>query len=71
MIQSWQTDLLNLQLSLTVKPMFKYIGSVDHLRALVRLSDGTLGRFSIPRGTRREDGHHQDQRRHNFPLLPH
>ena len=54
MIQSWQTDLLNLQLSLTVKPMFKYIGSVDHLRALVRLSDGTLGRFSIPRGTRRE-----------------
>ncbi len=54
MIQSWQTDLLNLQLSLTVKPMFKYIGSVNHLRTLVGLSDNTLGRLAIPRGTQRE-----------------
>jgi acetyl esterase/lipase len=53
-VQSWQTDLLNLQLSLTVKPMFKYIGSIDQLRALVKLSDNTMGRLAIPRGTRRE-----------------
>jgi monoterpene epsilon-lactone hydrolase len=55
MIQSWQTDLLNLQLSLTVKPMFKYISSIDHLRKLVNLSDNTLGKLTIPRGTQRED----------------
>ena len=34
MIQSWQTDLFNLQLSLTVKPMFKYVGDIDNLRRL-------------------------------------
>lgn len=54
MIQSWQTDLFNLQLSLTVKPMFKYMSSIDHIRKLVNFSDGTLGRLSIPRGTHRE-----------------
>ncbi len=53
-MQSWQTDLLNLQLSLSVKPMFKYVGSIDRIRQMVRLSDGLLGKVAIPKGTRRE-----------------
>jgi acetyl esterase/lipase len=54
MIQSWQTDLFNLQLSLTVKPMFRYVGDIDNLRRLVNFSDNTVGRLAIPRGTQRE-----------------
>jgi monoterpene epsilon-lactone hydrolase len=53
-MQSWQTDLLNLQLTLTVKPMFKYVKSLDRIRQLVNVSDRTLGRLAIPRSTRRE-----------------
>jgi acetyl esterase/lipase len=53
-MQSWQTDLLNLQLSLSVKPMFKYVGSIDRLRQMVDLSDGLLGKLIIPRGTERK-----------------
>ena len=53
-MQSWQTDLLNLQLSLTMKPMFKYVGSIDRIRQFVDLSDGFLGKFAIPKGTTRE-----------------
>ena len=53
-MQSWQTDLLNLQLNLTVKPMFKYVSSLERIRQLVRVSDNTVGRLAIPRGTRRE-----------------
>jgi len=53
-MQSWQTDLLNLQLSLSVKPMFKYVGSIDRIRQVVSLSDGLLGKVAIPKGTRRE-----------------
>ena len=52
--QSWQTDLLNLQLTLTVKPMFKYVSSLERLRQMVKLMDDTVGRLAIPRGTRRE-----------------
>ncbi len=55
MIQSWQTDLLNLQLSLTVKPMFKYVSNIEHIRKLVHVSDSIMGRIAIPRGTRREE----------------
>jgi acetyl esterase/lipase len=54
-MQSWQTDLLNLQLTLTMKPMFKYIGSVDQMRRIVSLADNSLGRLAIPRTTQRED----------------
>lgn len=54
MMQSWQTDLLNLQLSLSVKPLFRVVGSINQVRNLVRISDQTLGRFSVPRGSRRE-----------------
>ena len=54
-MQSWQTDLLNLQLTLTVKPIFKYIGSVDRIRQIVALGDNLLGPLAIPRGTVRCD----------------
>ena len=53
-MQSWQTDLLNLQLSLSVKPMFKYVGSIERIRQMVDLSDGLLGKFAVPRGTWRK-----------------
>ena len=53
-MQSWQTDLLNLQLSLTMKPMFKYVGSLDRIRQFVDFGDGVLGKLAIPKGTQRE-----------------
>jgi monoterpene epsilon-lactone hydrolase len=52
-MQSWQTDFLNLYLSLTMKPMLRWIGSIDRLRLLVRCSDGLFGRLAIPQGTLR------------------
>ncbi len=54
-MQSWQADLLNLQLSLSVKPMLKYVGSVDWIRRMVDFSDHWLGKFAVPRKTRREN----------------
>ncbi|MEH6636944.1 MAG: alpha/beta hydrolase, partial [Halioglobus sp.] len=53
-MQSWQAELLNLQLSLTMKPMFKYVGSIDRMRQMVNFSDSTVGKIAIPKGTRRE-----------------
>lgn len=53
-MQSWQTDLLNLQLSLGMKPMLRRVGSIDLIRKLVDLSDRYVGRIAVPRGTRRE-----------------
>lgn len=53
-MQSWQADLLNLQLSLSMKPMLKYIGSVDLIRRMVDFSDHWLGKIAVPRKTRRE-----------------
>lgn len=53
-MQSWQTDLLNLQLNFTMKPMFKYIGSIDRLRQLVNIGDTIMGKLAIPKGTERE-----------------
>jgi len=53
-MQSWQADLLNLQLSLSVKPMLKYVGSVDWIRRVVDISDHWLGKIAVPRKTRRE-----------------
>lgn len=53
-MQSWQTDLLNLQLSLTMKPMFKYIGSIDRLRQIIDVGDNLVGKLAIPRGTERK-----------------
>jgi acetyl esterase/lipase len=53
-MQSWQTDLLNLQLGLSLKPVLKYVGSIDLIRKVVGFSDGTVGKMAIPKGTRRE-----------------
>ncbi|MCB1730049.1 MAG: alpha/beta hydrolase [Halieaceae bacterium] len=53
-MQSWQTDLLNLQLSLGMKPMLRRVGSIDLIRKLVDLSDRYVGRIAVPRGTLRE-----------------
>lgn len=53
-MQSWQTDLLNLQLSLSVKPMLKHMGSIDRIRKLVGFSDDTIGKMALPKGTERE-----------------
>jgi acetyl esterase/lipase len=54
MMQSWQTDLLNLQLSLSMKPLFRFLGSVDRVRTLVKMMDLTVGRLGIPRHTSRK-----------------
>jgi monoterpene epsilon-lactone hydrolase len=53
-MQSWQTDLLNLQLSLSVKPLLRHVGSIDHVRKVVDFSDRYFGRIAVPRGTLRE-----------------
>lgn len=53
-MQSWQTDLLNLQLSLGIKPMLRHVGSIDRIRTLVGVSDKVMGRLALPRGTQRE-----------------
>ena len=53
-MQSWQTDLLNLQLSLVLKPLMRHVGSVDRIRQIVGISDCLIGPLAIPRGTQRE-----------------
>ena len=53
-MQSWQTDLLNLQLSLSVKPMLRHVGSIERVRNVVDFSDRVFGRLAVPRGTQRE-----------------
>ena len=53
-MQSWQTDLLNLQLSLSIKPMLRHMDSIDRIRKLVAVSDRVVGRLALPRGTQRE-----------------
>jgi monoterpene epsilon-lactone hydrolase len=50
-MQSWQTDLLNLQLSLTFKQMMKYVGSVDRIRNIMELADNAVARIIVPRNT--------------------
>ena len=50
-MQSWQTDLLNLQLSLTFKQMMKYVGSVDRIRKIMKFADNAVGRIIVPRNT--------------------
>ena len=45
--------LLNLQLSLSMKPMLKYMDSIERIRQLVNFSDTYLGRFAVPKTTRR------------------
>ena len=50
---SWQTELLNLYLSVGVKPMLKRIESVETGRRLVWAGDSTWARLAIPWQTRR------------------
>lgn len=53
-MQSWQTDLLNLQLSLSLKPMLRHMGSVGRIRRIVGIVDGVVAPIALPRGTLRE-----------------
>lgn len=53
-MQSWQTDLLNLQLSLSMKPLLKHVGSIDRIRKVVNFSDTCLSKVMVPRNTQRE-----------------
>lgn len=53
-MQSWQTDLLNLQLTLSMKPLLRHVNSIDRVRQLVGFSDKIIGRIAVPKGTRRE-----------------
>jgi acetyl esterase/lipase len=50
-MQSWQTDLVNLYLRTTVKPMLSQVRSLHMLRSAMTLSDKTVGRLMIPRNT--------------------
>jgi len=51
---SWQADLLNLQLSVGVKPALKRLKNINTIRNLLHLSDSSVGRASVPWGTARE-----------------
>jgi acetyl esterase/lipase len=51
--QSWQTDLLNLYFSSSLKPAMRWIKSIRLIRAITALSDATTGRAFIPFGTDR------------------
>jgi acetyl esterase/lipase len=53
-MQSWQTDVVNLSLSLGMKNSFRHISSLKHLRTVMGFVDGTAGRLSLPRNTLRE-----------------
>jgi acetyl esterase/lipase len=53
-MQSWQTDFVNLSLSLGMKKSFRHISSLKHLRTVMGFVDGTLGRLSLPRNALRE-----------------
>lgn len=54
MMQSWQTDMLNLHLSLSMKPLFRFLGSVERVRTMVKVMDLTVGRLGIPKFTSRQ-----------------
>jgi monoterpene epsilon-lactone hydrolase len=47
-MQSWQTDLVNTSLSLSLKPALRLVSSLRAIRAVVGLADSTLGRLSSP-----------------------
>ena len=52
--QSWQTDLLNLYLSSSLKPAMRWVKSIELMRAISAFSDATMGRAFLPAHTRRE-----------------
>ncbi len=53
-MQSWQTDLLNIWLRTTIKPLLQHARSIDRVRKVVSLFDNSFGRLSIPRSARTE-----------------
>ncbi len=53
-MQSWQTDLLNILLRTSIKPLLRRTRSVEPVRAAVNLLDSSLGRVGIPATARVE-----------------
>ena len=53
-MQSWQTDLLNIWLRTTIKPLLRRARSIERVRRVVSLIDNSFGRLSIPGTTRIE-----------------
>ena len=47
-MQSWQTDLVNTYLSLSVKPLLRHVSSLRAIRAIMALADQTVGRLASP-----------------------
>ena len=52
-MQSWQTDLLNTLLAVSMKPMLRSTNSVSKIRRGVGIGDSILGRLTKVPGTRR------------------
>jgi monoterpene epsilon-lactone hydrolase len=47
-MQSWQADLVNTCLSLSLKPALRYVSSLRAIRTVIRLADSTVGRLASP-----------------------
>jgi len=47
-MHSWQTDLFNTYLSLSVKPVLRHISSIRFIRAIMNITDNTAGRLASP-----------------------
>lgn len=47
-MQSWQTDLVNTYLSLSVKPILRHVSSLRLIRGVINMVDGTVGRLAAP-----------------------
>ncbi len=47
-MQSWQTDLINTYLSLSVKPALRHVSSLRAIRTAIGLADQTVGRLASP-----------------------
>ena len=50
-MQSWQTDLMNTYLSLSLKPALRHVTSLRAIRATLSLTDNTIGRLASPGNT--------------------
>ncbi len=53
-MQSWQTDLLNILLRTSIKPLLRRTRSIARARAVVDIFDKSVGRLAIPAGTRQQ-----------------
>jgi len=47
-MQSWQTDLVNTYLSLSIKPTLRHVSSLRLIRGVISLVDSTVGRLASP-----------------------